>query len=67
METVFKVGGMTCGGCASAVTRAISASAPGTEVVVNLDAGQVKVTGQHSADAVKNAVEDAGFDFGGAL
>jgi copper chaperone len=61
----YEVNGMTCGGCATSVTKAIKAIAPGAEVEVDLGANSVKVDGFDDAKAIENAVEDAGFDFGG--
>lgn len=55
---------MTCGGCVRAVTNAIKAAAPSARVDVDLASGQVTVEGA-GADAVRRAVEDAGFGFGG--
>ena len=65
MDRKYKVSGMTCGGCASSVTRAIAAVAPAAEVEVALDAGEVRVVGEHREVDIQRAVEDAGFDFGG--
>ena len=67
----YRVNGMTCGGCANAVTRAIKAAAPAADVKVDLGAKTVSVTieggGAVAADTVKTAVKDAGFEFiGGA-
>lgn len=61
----YRVNGMTCDGCAKAVTRAIGAAAPGTRVVVDRPAGRVDVDGAVSESAVRQAVEDAGFEFAG--
>lgn len=61
----YEVNGMTCGGCATSVTKAIKAIAPSAEVEVDLGAKSVKVDGFDDAKAIENAVEDAGFDFGG--
>jgi len=65
MDRKYKVSGMTCGGCASSVTRAVKAAAPAAEVEVSLETAQVRVAGAHSEEDVRRAVEDAGFDFGG--
>lgn len=66
----YRVNGMTCGGCANAVTRAIKAAAPAAAVKVDLSAKTVSVTieggGNVAADTVKAAVKDAGFEFVGA-
>jgi len=66
MSDTYKVIGMTCGGCAKSVANAILDAAPDAEVAVNLDEKTVKVNGADEA-AVKRAVEDAGFEFSGAL
>jgi copper chaperone len=67
MKQSYKVEGMSCGGCVASVTKAIQAVAPGTEVEVQLDGGVVTVTGQVELALVKQAVEGAGFGFGGGL
>lgn len=64
MSDIYKVNGMTCGGCAKSVTNAIVGAAPGAEVDVKLDDKTVVVDGANEA-AVKQAVEDAGFEFAG--
>ncbi|HEX6980063.1 MAG TPA: heavy metal-associated domain-containing protein [Alphaproteobacteria bacterium] len=61
---MYRVKGMTCDGCARAVTNAIKQRVPEAEVAVDLVAGQVRV-GNASPDIVKAAVEDAGFEFAG--
>lgn len=66
MTTTYSVHGMTCGGCANSVTRAIQAAKPGTEVSVDLDAKTVSVSGGIDEATVAKAVEDAGFEFKGA-
>lgn len=62
---VYEVRGMSCGGCAAAVTRAIQAADADAEVEVELDAAQVAVTSMLTSDAVRDAVERAGFEFHG--
>jgi len=66
MDEKYKVTGMTCGGCATSVTRAIQAVKPELKVEVSLEAAQVRVTGEHNPADIKRAVEDAGFDYEGA-
>lgn len=66
MNDRYHVLGMSCGGCAKSVTNAILDVAPGAEVEVDLDAKAVVVSGADEA-AVKQAVEDAGFEFAGKL
>ena len=63
MNKTYKVAGMTCGGCAKSVTAALSKAAPEAEFAVDHAAGLVSVKGAVAADTVKQAVENAGFDF----
>ncbi|MCW8915790.1 MAG: heavy-metal-associated domain-containing protein [Magnetovibrio sp.] len=65
MSNTYSVLGMSCGGCASSVTKAIQDAAPGAVVEVNLDAKSISVDGADEA-TVKQAVEGAGFEFAGA-
>ncbi len=65
MDATYEVRGMSCGGCVSAVTRALEAALPGARVHVSLDGGTATVRGEHDEEAVRRAVEAAGFDFGG--
>jgi copper chaperone len=65
MSQSYRVDGMTCGGCAASVTKAIQAVEPAAEVEVDLDKKIVTVRGLDDDDAIAGAVEDAGFDFGG--
>ena len=67
MEETYKVAGMTCGGCVRSVTNALAHLSPELEVEVSLEEGTALVRGDHSAEAVKQAIEDAGFDFGGSV
>jgi copper chaperone len=66
MTQTYRVGGMTCGGCVSAVTRAIRRLDPEAAVAVDLAAGKVSVGSTLAEDAVRRAVEAAGFVFEGA-
>lgn len=63
MADVYKVDGMTCGGCARSVTNAIVKLAPDARVAVDLDAKTVSVDGAADEATVRKAVEAAGFDF----
>ncbi len=65
MSGIFRVTGMSCGGCASSIEQAIKALAPEAEVEVMLDAGLVKVEGVDDNEIVSQAVQDAGFTFEG--
>lgn len=57
---LVKVTGMTCGGCAAAVKRAVEAAVPGAAATVSLERGEVEVTGGDLA-AAKAAIVAAGF------
>ncbi|PLC43375.1 copper chaperone [Ralstonia pickettii] len=60
-STTFAVTGMSCGHCVSAVTRAVQQVDAGANVQVDLDKQTVAVTSGASADAVKAAIEQAGY------
>ncbi|HEV2270761.1 MAG TPA: heavy metal-associated domain-containing protein [Steroidobacteraceae bacterium] len=62
---VLAISGMTCGGCASAVARALSAVPGVVEARVDLAGGRVTVTGTARAQDLIVAVQDAGFMAGG--
>ena len=66
MQSSYSVQGMTCQGCARSVTRAIQAHLPEVKAQVDLQAATVTIEGEHEAQAVAQAVEEAGFTFGGA-
>lgn len=65
MPGTYHVAGMTCEGCAKAVTTAIKALAPDAVVTVDLKAERVTIEGFDDATAIAKAVDDAGFEFGG--
>ena len=66
METVtINVKGMTCGGCVASVTRVLKAVPGVDDVAVTLNPGAAKVTfdpAKTAQPALKDAVENAGFD-----
>ena len=63
--TTYRVDGMTCEGCARAVTIAVRKQVPDAFVEVDVLAGFVRVDAEASADAVRRAVERAGFTWRG--
>jgi copper chaperone len=64
MERIIKIGGMTCGGCVSSVTKALQQVPGVTNVVVLLETGEAQVAGENlNSDALQEAVEGAGFDY----
>lgn len=65
MAKKYRVLGMTCGGCANSVSNALKAVAPDASIEVDLDAKEVCVEGIPEDTAVKQAVEGAGFEYGG--
>ena len=65
MSTVHRVSGMTCDGCARAVSAAIRDVAPNADVAVDLAAGTVTVSGAEDS-VVRDAVDGAGFEYVGA-
>lgn len=62
MGKIYKVSGMTCGGCARSVEQAIKSAVPEASVSVDLSKGLVTVEGADEA-VVAKVVEGAGFDF----
>lgn len=58
---VLAISGMTCGGCAGAVGRALSGVAGVVEARVDLAGGRATVTGTARAEDLLRAVEAAGF------
>jgi copper chaperone len=61
----YRVTGMTCGGCARAVSKALAAQAPGAKIEVDLAAALVRVADGPDDAAVKQAIETAGFGYAG--
>ena len=61
-ERVFQVSGMTCGHCVSAVSEEVG-RVPGVQAVaVDLESGQVTVTGADYRDEqIAAAVDEAGY------
>lgn len=64
-EVTIKIEGMSCGGCVRSVTGALKAL-PGVEdAQVLLDAAEARVSfdpAKVTVDAMRTAVENAGFD-----
>jgi copper chaperone len=57
----FRVSGMSCDGCAQAVTRAIRKAAPDAKVEIDLASGEVTVDGRVAECAVAAAIQRAGY------
>ncbi|HVC30324.1 MAG TPA: heavy metal-associated domain-containing protein [Steroidobacteraceae bacterium] len=60
-SVVLAISGMTCGGCANAVSRALSQVPGVAEARVDLAAGRAAVTGTARPEDLIRAVEAAGF------
>ena len=64
MAERYRVGGMTCQGCARSVAAALTRAVPAATVDIDVKAGLVTLTGATPGDeAVRKAVEAAGFEF----
>ena len=63
----LKVSGMTCGHCAQTVSKAVEAVPAVKRAVVDLSAGEVAVEGAADEMAVRQAIEDAGYEVQGAV
>jgi copper chaperone CopZ len=63
MEQTYRVAGMTCEHCVAAVTGEISRLDGVTAVVVDLESGQVVVTGEgYTREQLVAAVDEAGYE-----
>jgi len=59
--TEFEVQGMSCQHCVAAVTRSIQEIDPQAQVRVDLERGRVAVESTQSNDALKEAIDNAGY------
>lgn len=57
----LQVDGMTCGGCAASVKRAVQNADSKAEVDVDLGSKTVRVKSGANLETVTSAVEDAGY------
>jgi copper chaperone len=57
----LNVDGMTCGGCAARVTRAITAADPHAQVQVDLGSKRVRIESPLAPEALAQAVTEAGY------
>ena len=63
--SAFTVQGMTCQGCVRSVTAALQQAVPGLGVDVELASGTVMLDRAVAASTLRDAIEDAGFDYAG--
>jgi copper chaperone len=61
MTIEFQVEGMSCQHCVAAVTNAIREHDAAAKVQVNLGSGHVTVDSVQTADALKTAIDEAGY------
>ena len=61
-ETIIKIEGMSCGHCKAAVEKALKAVAGVETAVVDLEKKQAVLTGNAVMGAMREAVEDAGYE-----
>ncbi|GAA4951057.1 heavy-metal-associated domain-containing protein [Actinoplanes utahensis] len=66
--TTYPVTGMTCGHCVTSVTAEVSRIPGVTDVAVDLAGGTVTVSADRAIDreTVRAAVDEAGYELGGA-
>jgi copper chaperone len=57
----FDVQDMTCGGCANAITRAVTAADPAARLDIDVDAKRVRIESTEPAARVQAIIEAAGF------
>ena len=62
---IFRVTGMTCGGCVRHVDKAIRATPGVTDVTVDLAGGTATVTGTVGFEALSARVTEAGYQIVG--
>lgn len=58
----LKVMGMTCGGCANSVKRALNQDFPAAAVQVDLGTGTVRIEGDVDVARAVASVQNAGFE-----
>jgi copper chaperone len=57
----FTVQDMTCGHCAGTVTKAVKGIEPQASVDIDLEHHLVRIGGASNAQAVENAIREAGY------
>ncbi len=57
----IEVEGMSCGHCAAAIRKAVASVDPAARTEVDLEAGQVRVDGAATPEALRAAVREAGY------
>lgn len=67
MMLTLNVSGMACAHCSQSVVAAVKAVPGVADVAVDLSAGKVTVTGETDEAAIRQAIEDAGYEPGATL
>lgn len=57
----FSVNDMTCGHCASVITKAVKEADPKASVAIDLDRHVVRVEGASNPADIEEAIQDAGY------
>lgn len=57
----FQVEGMSCNHCVGAITRAVQAVDPSAQVAADVPTQSVKVESGADSQALRQAIEDAGY------
>ncbi|MBS0336237.1 MAG: heavy-metal-associated domain-containing protein [Proteobacteria bacterium] len=57
----FQVADMTCGHCASVITRAVKSVEVAARVEIDLKARRVRIEGPVDAQEIRDAIRDAGY------
>lgn len=65
MTNSYIVDGMSCGHCVQAVTNALKSIKEDADIQIDLDQKKVTISQIEDEAAIKEAIEDAGFDFMG--
>lgn len=58
----FKVPGMTCGGCANSVRKALGAVSGVEDIQIDVPGKEVRLSGAADPAALRKALSDAGFE-----
>ena len=66
MERRYTVPGISCGHCKSAIEGEVAGVAGVTTVDVDVEAKTVRVEGDATDDAIRAAIDEAGYEVAGA-
>ena len=61
MITAFKVPGVSCGSCASAITNAIKGQYPDTKVDVDIENKKVTINSSVAKEKIRDLIESVGY------